>query len=565
MELVCDGVEHKACDDITHMDSSDVIQHSLDDTSISSAGNSIQNDCDEQHPQHGDRDENYEYLLLYCDPCRFSSSFSGDYFHNAASVQSMTASTIDISLLPTNSVTSSDVLSAITNNANNNRNDRVSIKDNEEKEGNELTLYSNTVSMKDEQPREGEPMLITLQAPSLFDQLDIWFEKLFFSSDITNDDSSFRAHAIQNEANHSYWSSVESILASLGSCNLLMMYELEQFGSCCFPTFGPRITTDQPLIITKMTHPRRGSARKQHVVEQLLKERGRAKTSSSLYKLRRVKSFSAVHDTIIHQQKSRRQSKEPPFEFWKYWLKGGSSQNSPVVASSHAAADEDGYDSDPGFTHSNPILQPAISSMSIMADARSSTSGFTHSNPILQPAISSLSIMADARSSTSEWISPSNWLDETLMRRTVDETMNSTWSLCWIRNDKPIQVQIWIERGTLIQKNWIVLEPRLMWRPVGSAPCVPESSIRLLQVHRIQESGRAPTCAPRMCRASTSFMVRTIQKETFWFQAATAMERDAIVHEWKVAIARLATLAVLDDTETLLKEFFLTKEKDKWY
>jgi hypothetical protein len=83
-----------------------------------------------------------------------------------------------------------------------------------------------------------------------------------------------------------------------------------------------------------------------------------------------------------------------------------------------------------------------------------------------------------------------------------------------------------------------------------------------LQVCRIQESHRAPTGAPSMCRASTSFVMRTIRKEAFWFQAATTEERDALVQEWKVAIARLATLAVLEDTKPLLKEFFLAKEKD---
>jgi hypothetical protein len=60
-----------------------------------------------------------------------------------------------------------------------------------------------------------------------------------------------------------------------------------------------------------------------------------------------------------------------------------------------------------------------------------------------------------------------------------------------------------------------------------------------------------------MCQRSTSIVVRTISHETFYFQASTILERDSIVHQWKVTIARLASLAVLDDTSSLLHEFFL--------
>ena len=530
MELACDRLDRNVSDDMAcEKSSGGVLYLSLDETSVSSASQCNHREANE--PQRGDGcddlDQSNDYVRPYCDPCCFNSDRRRDAVYGAVRTNDLdsvkSSSTVDMAWLSRNSVTPNDVWKTTTNNTddkNDNRDDLASKSGHEPTDENELALYCNSVEAA------SEPSLLTLPSPSLFDQLDIWFEKLCFTS--STDDSSF----LQSRTNDTYWLSMESIMTSLGSCNAPMMEELEQWGTyesllesqvlfCCNPTVVPATHPSVPVAFG-----RRGSARKRRVLEQLLRERGRGKSSLAQYQLRKTKSFSAVHDAILKQQRARRSSKERAVDFWEYWLVGGTTPS--ALDRTVPSDNDDGYDSDPDLPYtikSHP--HRAESPQSIMAlDGNSNL------------------CMADAA----------------LMHRTVEETMNTTWNLCWIRNDKPVQVQIWIERGTLIQKNWAMVEPRLMWRPLGSN--IPESSIRLLQVCRIQEGSRITTSIPKMCRASTSFLVRTIQKEVFWFQAATAMERDAIVLEWKLAIARLATLAVLEDSKPLLKEFFLAKEKE---
>jgi hypothetical protein len=555
MELACGRLGGKPCDDITQMDTSDEMQHSLEESSLSSASHSLRNDYDDPYREHVDYNEIGGYKYPFCDPFCFSSGLHHERLHTTGSndlgsVKTTTALTTDISLLPSSSMTPNDILTATTNMASDCQIDDVSNNDKETVDENELSFYCNGVSVTKEHCNSPsrEPTSAALQTPSLLDQLDIWFEKLCFSSDISMENTSFPSTFVPSGTSRSYWLSMESIIASLGSCDTPERKELDQFGSyeslletnllsCCFPTAVSRIATEQTLSISKTTLPRRGATRKQCVLEQLLKERGRVKPSALPYKFCTVKSFSNVHDTIINPQKSKRQSNERPLQFWEHWPLVGASQSSFIAASlSSFAADEDGYDSDPGFTYSKTLLQRSTSPRSVQDDGHSSIIPDCFPNPY----------------------SP----DEARMYRTVEETMNMTWNLVWIRNNRPVQVQIWIERGTLIQKNWVMVEPRLMWRPTGSASGTPEFSIRLLQVCRIQESHRACAGAPSMCRSSASFVVRTIQKDAFWFQAAKSAERDALVQEWKTAIARLATLAVLEDTKPLLKEFFLAKEKD---
>lgn len=139
-----------------------------------------------------------------------------------------------------------------------------------------------------------------------------------------------------------------------------------------------------------------------------------------------------------------------------------------------------------------------------------------------------------------------------LLTPTIQQTLNSTWDLLLHDNCDSLQtVQVWMERGTLIHVHSMI-EPRIMWRTQSmDAP----QSIWLLQISRIRacnESDEIPTMAPM----NKTFLLRT-HKNTYYFQAESTQSRDAIVNAWKTTIARFAALAVLEDANSILNEFFV--------
>jgi hypothetical protein len=156
----------------------------------------------------------------------------------------------------------------------------------------------------------------------------------------------------------------------------------------------------------------------------------------------------------------------------------------------------------------------------------------------------------------------------------------------------------WIERGTLINGNTVMLEPSFMWRqayhpdlegsrrlrrrhsnskqkqqyrphtsgaPPAAAspsPLLPTPhSLKLLNVARILP-GVVMSDADRhhhrsvAVRNSCSFTVQTVDGESVVFEAASRVERDALLKRWKVVVARFVTLAILEQFEVMADEFF---------
>ena len=150
---------------------------------------------------------------------------------------------------------------------------------------------------------------------------------------------------------------------------------------------------------------------------------------------------------------------------------------------------------------------------------------------------------------------------------TVQDSLNQTWTLTWHQaNKRPVCINAWIERGTLVQSNNRMLEPNLMWREVYQADLPkrklnPTSkkpfNVRLLNICRILE---APATLDRAAyptvRPSCSFLIRTSDDTEYIFQAATAEQRNQVVRRWKLCVARFATLAVLEDMPAITAEFF---------
>jgi hypothetical protein len=136
----------------------------------------------------------------------------------------------------------------------------------------------------------------------------------------------------------------------------------------------------------------------------------------------------------------------------------------------------------------------------------------------------------------------------------VQESLNSVWDLTWHQpNGTPVRVTTWIERGTILQNKSIMIEPRLMWKDTSTSK---PHSINLMQICRILPVTGLLLQHP-LARPSTSWMVRTTDRRWLVFQASSSLERDMLVNLWKVTVARFATLAVLEDADLILREFFV--------
>ena len=145
------------------------------------------------------------------------------------------------------------------------------------------------------------------------------------------------------------------------------------------------------------------------------------------------------------------------------------------------------------------------------------------------------------------------WQDQ--IHPIVQESLNSIWDLTWHKpNGTPVRITTWMERGTILQNKSIMIEPRLMWKETSSSK---PQSIHLMHICRILPvTGLLPQCP--LARPSTSWTVRTTDRRCLVFQASSSLERDMLVQLWKVTVARFATLAVLEDADLILREFFVT-------
>lgn len=136
----------------------------------------------------------------------------------------------------------------------------------------------------------------------------------------------------------------------------------------------------------------------------------------------------------------------------------------------------------------------------------------------------------------------------------VQGTLNHRgWdNLLWHDGDTPRAVRVWMERGTIVHNHHQrMIEPRLMWRvQPWDTPC----SLPLLHICRIRPLQNASGLA----QARTSLVLQEADDRQIVFQAPTSEIRDEIVWQWRVTVARFATLAVLEDANALLREFFTT-------
>jgi hypothetical protein len=192
------------------------------------------------------------------------------------------------------------------------------------------------------------------------------------------------------------------------------------------------------------------------------------------------------------------------------------------------AVEDDGYDSDPEYL---PTNMPST----------------TKSNTISSPLL----------------VVPDIMFNDELLTEMVEETLNYTWSLTYHTTAASTPVEVWMERGTILNMGTVIVEPKVMWREAFQGTLakrkLSESSqhpwnVRLLNACRVIPLVDR-TIYP-LAHVRHSFVLKTCRHEEFVFEASSKTERDTIMTQWKVVIARLATLAVMEDMHTMAAEFF---------
>lgn len=127
-------------------------------------------------------------------------------------------------------------------------------------------------------------------------------------------------------------------------------------------------------------------------------------------------------------------------------------------------------------------------------------------------------------------------------------------------------LNIWMERGTVITSTGVVLEPSIMWRDAYQAELAKHKlnastqtpwSMRLLNTCRISacpesiDRSKYPFARPSRC-----LILRTCNDQEFLLEASTEEERNQVCERWKLVVARFASLAVIEDIDSIAREYF---------
>lgn len=168
--------------------------------------------------------------------------------------------------------------------------------------------------------------------------------------------------------------------------------------------------------------------------------------------------------------------------------------------------------------------------------------------------------------------------DEIEMRESVQQTLNSTWTLTWhpnsdnrkdynIPHSKPICINMWLERGAVMTNSGVVVEPAFMWRDAYQPLLLSRNklnnstqkpwSMRLLNACRISLSNSSMDRSKYpLARSNSSFLLKSCGGEEFLLEAKCPEDAVAITQRWKLVVARFACLAVTEDVGGIAREFF---------
>ena len=238
---------------------------------------------------------------------------------------------------------------------------------------------------------------------------------------------------------------------------------------------------------------------------------------------------------------------------------------------------EDGYDSDPEVN-----TYSASSSMIIENSTRSQPER-------IEEDFASVSFSCSSKFPQHRDVLLVNPIptDETEMRESVQQTLNSTWTLTWhpnaenrkeynIPHSKPVCINMWLERGAVMTNSGVVVEPAFMWRDAYQPLLLTQHklnnssqkpwSMRLLNACRIAPYfSSSNEVSPRssldrskypFARKNSSFLLKSCGGEEFLLEAKSPEDAIAITQRWKLVVARFACLAVTEDVGGIAREFF---------
>jgi len=246
----------------------------------------------------------------------------------------------------------------------------------------------------------------------------------------------------------------------------------------------------------------------------------------------------------------------------------------PIQVEFEVEEEEKGYDSDPEVNY--------YSASSSMIITDSSTQSQSPKQDLSTP-----SALTEYSEQQFEVLRPYPIpTDETEMKYLVQQTLNSTWTLTWhpnsenrkkykISHNKPVCINMWLERGTVITNSGVVIEPAFMWRDAYQPLLLSQHklnnstqkpwSMRLLNACRVTPFiSNTSDIYPRpinrtkypIARHSSSFLLKSCGGEEFLFEVKNPDEAIAIAQRWKLVVARFASLAVTEDVGGIAKEFF---------
>jgi len=160
----------------------------------------------------------------------------------------------------------------------------------------------------------------------------------------------------------------------------------------------------------------------------------------------------------------------------------------------------------------------------------------------------------------------------------IQQTLNNTWTLTWhpnpknildfgLQSVKPLLINIWIERGTVINSTGEVIEPNFKWRDAYqpllhsqrklNASTQKPWSMRLLNTCRVaQASGELDREIYPLAKTSQCIFLKTCENQEFLLEASSASQVKMVCERWKLAVARFASLAVTEDIDAISDEFF---------
>jgi hypothetical protein len=152
--------------------------------------------------------------------------------------------------------------------------------------------------------------------------------------------------------------------------------------------------------------------------------------------------------------------------------------------------------------------------------------------------------------------------------------MNERFTLVWHRSVKPYSLtkgtpqamKAWIERGQQLQAG--IIQPKFVWRPVQdyenesqrlglSKPSL--ESVELLDISRVLEVNRIDRKLYPLAKRNNCFLLETLDRKIM-FEASCESERDRIVHNMKLMVARFGSKVIVRDQD-VLDEFFASFEK----